>query len=53
MKSEIVDSSLFGGRMCLPERDVRRGWHVQVILLCLVGGLRDVVGGFAAKRIRR
>ena len=28
--------------MCLPERDVRKGGHIQVALLCLVEGLRDV-----------
>ena len=43
------ERSLFGRRMCLPERDVRKGWHVQVTLLCLVEGLLDVGGGLVGK----
>ena len=35
--------------MCLPERGVRRGGHVQVTLLCLTEGLRDEGGGLVGK----
>ena len=35
--------------MCLPERDVQKGGHVQVTLLLLVGGLLDVGGGLGGK----
>ena len=37
------------GRMYLLERDVRTGGHVQVTLLCLVEGLRDLGGGLVGK----
>ena len=35
--------------MCLLERDIQRGGHVQVTLLRLVEGLRDVGGGLVGK----
>ena len=35
--------------MCLSERDVWKGGHVHVTLLCLVEGLRDVGGGLVGK----
>ena len=40
---------LFGGRMYLPERDVRKGGYFQVTLLCLVEGLLDGGGGLLGK----